>query len=97
MDIVLEEGEVICSRCDGRGCTPFVAIDQAQETCSKCNGEGKLDWISNAMSKEPDKRWFDEECEIVKAMAEKLREDIDKEIMKNIYGDYNEGTETRRR
>ncbi len=52
-NLKLEEGEVICSKCEGRGCSPFVDKQYAQETCSKCNGEGKLDWISNAMVKKP--------------------------------------------
>ena len=51
--IKLEEGEVICSRCKGEGCTPFVDYQSAQNTCPKCWGEGKLDWISNAMGERP--------------------------------------------
>jgi DnaJ-class molecular chaperone len=53
MSIKLEEGEVICSRCNGEGFTAFVDIQQAQVTCPKCNGAGKLDWISNAMGERP--------------------------------------------
>ncbi len=53
MKTKLEEGEVMCSKCEGRGCTPFVDKQTCQEVCSKCNGEGKLDWISNAMVKKP--------------------------------------------
>jgi len=36
----LEEGEVICSKCKGRG-------------CYKCKGKGKLDWVSNMMGEKP--------------------------------------------
>ncbi len=42
-DIGLEEGEVICSKCNGKG------DNGNASTCSKCNGKGKLDWVSNAM------------------------------------------------
>jgi len=92
LDIVLEEGEVICSKCEGEGCTPYLGYQYAQFTCSKCNGEGKTDWITNAMGERPDICWFTGEFEIFKVMAEKLKEDIDRDIIKNICGDYNEGT-----
>jgi len=37
----LNEGEIICDRCNGTGNEPGKII------CSKCRGEGKIDWIDN--------------------------------------------------
>jgi len=46
----LKEGEVICSKCEGRGSLPskFNPYELAS-ICPKCGGEGKVDWITNAM------------------------------------------------
>jgi len=42
----LEEGEVVCSKCEGNGYFPLrVKPDENQMTCSKCNGKGKVDWF----------------------------------------------------
>ncbi|MHA1816658.1 MAG: hypothetical protein ACTSX1_11670 [Candidatus Heimdallarchaeaceae archaeon] len=46
----LNEGEVICNKCEGGGSWPrlFLNEDQAQYyRCPKCRGAGKLDWIYN--------------------------------------------------
>ena len=83
MDIKLEEGEVICSRCEGRGCSPFFSIQEAQETCPKCNGEGKLDWVSNAMVKE--NLFYEYKNDFIKFASECLKNDIDKNIMGLFY------------
>jgi hypothetical protein len=40
---ILEEGEVVCSRCEGEGWTHY-------DVCPKCQGRGITDWVSNAMS-----------------------------------------------
>jgi len=41
----MDESEVICSKCNGRG---FCDInDHLARVCPKCDGEGKLDWIEN--------------------------------------------------
>ena len=56
-ELKLEEGEVICSRCDGNGHVPSnygsMMSEGGQITCPKCWGDGKLDWISNAMGERP--------------------------------------------
>ena len=48
--IDLNEDEVICSECEGRGYTPKVQkFDTMASTCAKCKGKGKVDWVTNAM------------------------------------------------
>ncbi len=50
----LEDGEVICSRCEGRGNIKNEGNSYLHYTsCPKCHGEKKLDWISNAMGELP--------------------------------------------
>jgi len=51
MTLVLNEGEVICPKCNGSGLCdnnyiPDVPVFGVY-TCFKCNGKGKLDWIEN--------------------------------------------------
>jgi len=58
-ELNLEEGEVICSLCDGTGVT-FITNDYWMEgeyevPCYQCDGEGKTDWVTNIMGvPEPD-------------------------------------------
>ncbi len=53
----LEEGEVICSKCEGEGWVKkdaaFPSLPGFSPRCSKCNGQGKLDWVSNIMGEIP--------------------------------------------
>jgi hypothetical protein len=50
MEIILEEGEVLCSSCKGRGYHPSKQNpDTMASVCRKCNGDRKIDWITNAM------------------------------------------------
>ncbi len=51
--ICLEEGEIICSKCNGKRNYPF--NNDVVIWCSKCQGTGKLDWVSNAMG---DFKWW---------------------------------------
>jgi len=48
----LEEGEVICSKCKGKGLILHNDIKKMDYNCGKCNGTGKTDWITNAMSRD---------------------------------------------
>jgi hypothetical protein len=50
-DIVLQEGEMICDKCEGTG-----EGDSNWVKCKKCLGEGKVDWIENAMGGKPNKQ-----------------------------------------
>lgn len=46
----IEEGEEICSKCDGTGVIPSTENpSELASVCWKCNGNGKVDWITNAM------------------------------------------------
>ena len=53
-NLKLEEGEIICSECEGRGTKPS-SINSATmaSICKKCQGDGKLDWIENIVGKVP--------------------------------------------
>lgn len=52
--IHLEEGEMICDKCEGCGGLPSkVQPDELQRTCDKCQGTGKVDWIENVVGKAP--------------------------------------------
>ena len=43
-----DEGEILCDKCEGRGCDPIPPGAQGGMTsvCQKCQGGGKLDWVS---------------------------------------------------
>ncbi len=54
----LEEGEVICNKCNGkrriRTDKPKwwqLRLTEIESLCPKCWGDGKLDWIENAVGK----------------------------------------------
>ena len=52
----LEEGEVICSKCEGVGFVDKIESDDTsiyKNVCPKCHGTGKLDWIENIRGKKP--------------------------------------------
>jgi hypothetical protein len=49
-DIVLNEGEMICDKCEGTG-----EGDSNWVKCKKCLGKGKVDWVENAMGAKPTK------------------------------------------
>ncbi len=50
----LEEGEYICSECEGRGSIPSkLRPNILAAMCKKCQGAGKLDWIENIVGKPP--------------------------------------------
>jgi len=46
--INLEEGEMICDKCEGSG-TSWIYTTP----CSKCQGQGKVDWVENIVGKKP--------------------------------------------
>lgn len=50
-DIVLQECEMICDKCEGTG-----NGDSNFVRCKKCLGAGKVDWIENAMGGKPNKQ-----------------------------------------
>lgn len=47
----LEEGEIICDKCNGRGVNPIKNKFEFPIPCNKCQGLGKLDWIENIVGK----------------------------------------------
>jgi hypothetical protein len=49
-EIKLEEGEIICNECDGKGIDTHGFFSMV---CPKCQGEKKLDWISAATGVAP--------------------------------------------
>ncbi len=46
MNIILEEGEIICPVCNGNG-----NLKDSVYVCGKCDGSGKVDWVSNAITR----------------------------------------------
>ena len=57
-DIDLEDGEVICSKCKGKGSMPYIDDELIYAgVCQKCHGNGKLDWISDIMGLPPKSKW----------------------------------------
>jgi DnaJ-class molecular chaperone len=49
--MILNEGEVICDKCNGAG-TIWHGF-----TCQNCYGTGKLDWVTNAMGNSGGIKW----------------------------------------
>jgi DnaJ-class molecular chaperone len=50
--IHLNEGEMICDKCEGvGGIPPKIQLVQLQTMCPKCKGSGKVDWIENIVGK----------------------------------------------
>ena len=54
----LEEGEVICNKCNGKRKIETdkpkwwqLRLTEVESLCPKCFGDGKLDWIENAVGK----------------------------------------------
>lgn len=98
--IHLEEGEVICSKCNGGGYERDDSNFAKYDTCSRCLGEGKLDWIENIVGKVRETASFsvkstwvsakfprlnhDYYVEMVEDIAKQFAEDIDREILESI-------------
>lgn len=45
-EIDLEEGEMVCTMCNGWG-KVYHKHDDGIFQCSRCRGRGKLDWVEN--------------------------------------------------
>jgi len=51
MKLELEEGEIKCPKCKGKG---YIKDPRGFKTaCVKCLGCGKIDWIENVVGKQP--------------------------------------------
>lgn len=59
-EVVLNEGEELCHRCDGYGEEKFNPnfIPQFPFTCTVCHGTGKLDWIEKVVGKKKNPNQF---------------------------------------
>jgi len=87
----LEEGELICDKCEGEGVIIYSNIDEsyADLTCDKCAGTGKVDWVENIVGKKLIPA-MDSSSQIhihndtLDAMAKILRDEIDKDILETI-------------
>ena len=59
----LEEGELICNKCEGGGTWPQLFMDEHNNDaanyyiCPKCHGAGKLDWIERIVGKAKAPYW----------------------------------------
>lgn len=57
-ELVLNEGEMICDKCEGTGedsSQSASSVYSFTRFCKKCLGTGKVDWVENAMGKKPNK------------------------------------------
>lgn len=89
-NIHLEEGEMICDKCEGEGVLIFSKIDisYADVTCDKCAGTGKVDWVENVVGKKS--VYTDSSSHVhinndmVDAISYSIRENIDKNILETI-------------
>lgn len=89
----LEEGEMVCDRCNGTGNFPVSDDGQNCAICSKCWGEGKVDWIENIMgrkipmssssSQSNGPSMSSMSSDAVDAMSMVLANEIDKEILES--------------
>jgi len=57
-NLKLEEGEMVCDKCEGKGGNaynqPSDDLTKPQWVrCQKCQGTGKVDWIENVVGKKP--------------------------------------------
>jgi len=57
----LEEGEMVCDKCEGTG---WMNHHWADLPCEKCNGKGKLDWIENIVGVKVEKSKYEKELEM---------------------------------
>lgn len=65
----LEEGEVICPRCNGTGYDPNQGTYWPKQYCKKCRGNKKIDWIENIVGVKEKEREHDDQIDIVNYMA----------------------------
>jgi hypothetical protein len=73
----LEEGEVICNKCEGGGTWPQLFMDEYNDDsaqyyiCPKCHGNGKLDWIEKICGK-PKNPYYNFTLPLVRKIYPKL-------------------------
>ncbi len=53
-NLKLEEGEMICDKCDGKGTITSRIDTNCASMCQKCQGLGKVDWVENIVGKKPE-------------------------------------------
>jgi hypothetical protein len=89
---MLNEGEVICDKCNGTG------LWEKVHQCYKCLGKGKLDWVTNVMGRRKPLvvDWGTSSLsssnaigtkiqdKFVKEMAREMAKEIDKEILASL-------------
>jgi hypothetical protein len=93
--MVLNEGEVICDKCNGTGFWEENGLRGHQ--CYKCLGKGKLDWVTNVMGghKPFVAHWGTSgspsisssskiQDKIIKAAAREMAKKIDEEILASL-------------
>jgi len=85
-DIILNEGEEYCPKCNGGGLHVDIKTTKwlTYSRCKKCLGKGKLDWIEQAMGVNPSTIDVSIRQEFLNEAANYLANKIDKEIMNTI-------------
>jgi hypothetical protein len=89
--VEIKDHEFICTRCNGTGrVDAWKAGDYTIEPhCPDCGGDGKFDWIERIMGKKKDSWWSKLDLWAAEA-AQRMANEIDKEIIKSICGAYKE-------
>ncbi len=94
--MILNEGEVICDKCNGTGFWEENGLRGYQ--CYKCLGKGKLDWVTNVMGgrrKPMVAKWGTSSIssnsvgtkiqdKFIKEMAREMAKKIDEEILASL-------------
>lgn len=90
--MLINEGEVICDKCNGTG------YSRKNVPCYKCRGTGKLDWVTNVMGRKKPRMLtasFSQTSgssifknkiakKYVDAMAREMAKKIDEEILESL-------------
>jgi hypothetical protein len=86
---MLEEGEILCPKCGGKGSLDVPGEPDLRKICHRCDGNGKMDWVSAVMGKPTKKRsltgrWRVDVSKDIKAF---FNETLEKDIIDAIASD----------
>jgi len=99
----LNEGEMICNKCEGMGTLPSEQDPNTMaKICKKCFGHGKVDWLENILGKKAiqsnsSSGWGASSSsgipqETLDKMSQHLADSIDKDIMETMINELEQKT-----